>query len=103
MVSLFLKSDITIANPITASDAATVITKNTNIWPLIFPKNEEKETRDKLIAFNISSIHIKIIIAFRLINTPVTPIENKIPLINKKYTKSIINKIKKLIFKGNDN
>lgn len=64
-----------IAKPIAASAAATVIIKNTNIWPFMLPKNEENATNTKFTEFSINSIHIKTIIAFLLIKTPVTPIE----------------------------
>lgn len=65
-----------IAKPIAASAAATVIIKNTNIWPLILPKNEENATNTKFTEFSINSIHMKTIIALRLIKTPITPMEN---------------------------
>ncbi len=74
--SLFLNNEITIDNPTAASAAATVITKNTKICPLSLPRNDEKATKDKFIAFNISSMHINIIIAFRLKRTPATTMLN---------------------------
>ena len=76
MDSLFLNRDITIARPTAASAAATVMTKNTKICPLEVPKNAENDTNDKFIEFSISSIHINMTIAFLLIKTPITPIEN---------------------------
>ena len=65
---------MTIASPTAASAAATVITKNTKTCPAELPKKDEKVTNDIFIALSINSIHIKIIIALRLTNTPITPI-----------------------------
>lgn len=65
---------MTIASPTAASAAATVITKNTNICPLSFPRKLEKDTSDKFIALSINSMHIKITIAFLRTKTPTTPI-----------------------------
>lgn len=65
-----------IASPIAASAAATVIMKNTNIWPFELPKNDENVTNTRLTEFSISSMLIKTIMALRLNNTPITPIEN---------------------------
>ncbi len=72
-VSLFLYNEITMARPTAASAAATVMTKKTKICPLSFPRKLENETRDKLIALSINSMHIKITIAFLLTKTPTTP------------------------------
>jgi hypothetical protein len=65
-----------IARPTAASAAATVITKNTNNWPIELPKYEEKATSVRLAEFNISSTDIKTIIAFLRIRTPETPTIN---------------------------
>lgn len=65
-----------IANPTAASAAATDIIKNTNICPFKFPKNEEKVTKTRLTELSISSMHMKTTIAFLLVRTPITPIEN---------------------------
>jgi NO-binding membrane sensor protein with MHYT domain len=43
----------------------------------------EKETSSKLTALSISSMHMKMMIALRLINAPITPIENNRRLRNK--------------------
>src|SRR3989442_13806814 len=40
------------------------------------PKNPDSETSVRLTAFNISSMHKKIVIALRLMNTPTAPMEN---------------------------
>jgi len=45
---------------------------------LEFPINDENPTRDKLTEFSISSMHIKIMIAFLLMRTPITPSEKSI-------------------------
>ena len=82
-----------IASPIAASAAATVRTINTKICPFTLPKNEENATNDRLMAFSISSMLIKIIIAFLLIKTPKTPIENKIAESKRYRFKSIIKQI----------
>jgi hypothetical protein len=80
IVSLFLNRAMIIASPTAASAAATAMTKKTKICPLLSPKNEAKATKVKLTAFNINSIHIKIIIAFLLVRTPIIPIEKKAAL-----------------------
>ena len=78
-----------IANPTLTSAAATTIIKKTNNWAsvpaataLVWapPKAGfifENATNNKFTAFNISSIHMKIMIAFLRVKTPVTPIQNK--------------------------
>jgi hypothetical protein len=76
MVCLFLNNAIIIAKPTAASAAATVITKKTNNCPVTFPKYDENVTNVKLAEFNINSIDIKTIIAFFLVNTPITPVMN---------------------------
>jgi uncharacterized protein YceH (UPF0502 family) len=73
---LFLYKAIIIASPIAASAAATVIMKNTNICPFRLPKKDEKVTNTKFTELSISSMHIKTTIAFLLIRTPTTPVEN---------------------------
>jgi hypothetical protein len=78
-----------IERPTQTSAAATTIIKNTNNCPSI-PAVElefaasafsfcilENATNKRLTAFNMSSIHIKIMIAFLRVNTPTTPIQNK--------------------------
>ena len=79
-VSLFLYKEITIASPTAASAAATAITKKTKIWPVAFPIKAEKETRERLMEFSISSTDIKIIMALRLTNTPIIPTVKRIAL-----------------------
>lgn len=79
-VPLFLKRAIIMARPIAASAAATAIIKNTRTCPVTSPRNEENEIRDKFIELNNNSIDIKIIMAFLLTSTPITPIANNIEL-----------------------
>lgn len=98
IVSLLRNSEIIIANPTAASAAASAITKKTSICPCESPRNEENDTKDRLTEFSISSIDIKIIIAFLLIKTPVTPIENNMMLNNKKYSNEIIKQNIKIYF-----
>ncbi len=75
--------------PTQTSAAATTIIKKTNNWPSI-PIFElgavakaaplcilEKATSKRLVAFSINSMHIKIMIAFRRVSTPTTPMQNK--------------------------
>jgi hypothetical protein len=78
MVSLFLKRAIMMAKPTAASAAATVIIKNTNIWPVILPKKAENVIKTRFIELSINSMLINTIIAFLLRRTPITPIENNI-------------------------
>lgn len=73
-VSLFLKSAMIIARPTAASAAATAITKNTNSCPIELPRYDENVTKVKFAELSINSMHIKTIMAFRLIKTPATPI-----------------------------
>lgn len=79
-VLLFRKRAIIIASPIAASAAATAIMKNTNTCPVTSPRKEEKEINDKFIELNINSIDIKIIMAFLLTRTPMTPIAKSMEL-----------------------
>ena len=74
------------ANPTLTSAAATTMIKNTKIcasipacglvapsaWNCIF----EKATSNRFTEFNISSTHMKIIMAFRRVSTPATPMQN---------------------------
>lgn len=69
-----------IANPIAASAAATARIKNTNICPLMSPRNEENATNERLMELSINSIDINIIMALRLTRTPITPIQKSIVL-----------------------
>jgi hypothetical protein len=66
-----------IASPIAASAAATVMTKNTKTCPFVDPKNDENDTNTRFTEFSINSMHMKTIIALRLISTPITPMVNK--------------------------
>ena len=65
-------------NPMADSAAATTKTYKANIWPIILSKNAENTIKSKLIANNINSIDISIIIIFFLLTTiPKIPIRNK--------------------------
>src|SRR3712207_3788495 len=68
-------SAMMIASPTAASAAATVITKNTKTWPAA-PYTRAKATKDRFTALSISSTHMKMMIAFRRVRTPTTPIVN---------------------------
>src|ERR1051326_1463564 len=65
-----------IASPTAASAAATVITKKTKTCPAT-PYTCENATKLRFTAFNISSTHMKTMIALRRVRTPTTPIVNK--------------------------
>src|SRR5260370_41714317 len=62
-----------IARPTTTSAAATVSTRKTNICPSAESRKLEMATNDKLTAFNINSIDMKIMSGLRLMSTPRTP------------------------------
>src|SRR4051812_32901086 len=63
------------ARPTAASAAATVMTKNTNTWPAT-PYVWANATKERFTALSISSTHMKMMIAFRRVSTPTTPIAN---------------------------
>src|SRR5688572_2627094 len=63
------------ASPTAASAAATVITKKTKTWPAT-PCTWANATNARFTAFSISSTHMKMMIAFRRVRTPTTPIVN---------------------------
>src|SRR3954470_13836921 len=64
-----------IARPTAASAAATVMTKKTKTWPAT-PYVWANATKDRFTALSISSTHMKMMIAFRRVSTPTTPIAN---------------------------
>src|SRR3954467_7675858 len=64
-----------IARPTAASAAATVMTKKTNTWPAT-PYVCANATKLRFTALSISSTHMKMMIAFRRVSTPTTPITN---------------------------
>src|ERR1043166_3602041 len=64
---------MTIARPTAASAAATVITKNTMIWPSATPCMRPNATKARLTAFNMISIDSRIVIRLRRTNTPAVP------------------------------
>lgn len=77
---------INIAKPTATSAAATAMIKNTKTCPLLSDKKLENATNNKLTAFSINSIDMKIIIALRLNNTPNTPMVNNTVLSNKYHS-----------------
>src|SRR5205085_10715760 len=76
MVSLFLNIAITIPRPTAASAAATVMTKMAKTCPVTCCKRLENAIRLMLTAFIINSIDIKMIMMFRRVRTPITPMVN---------------------------
>jgi hypothetical protein len=77
---LYIKS--TIAKPTVASAAAIVITKMENICPTkaVGVINLENATKLMFTALNISSMDIKIPIAFLLVKTPKIPMQKRMVL-----------------------
>src|ERR1051325_3310932 len=69
------KSAMMIARPTAASAAATVITKKTKTCPAT-PYTCANATKLRFTALSISSTHMKMMIAFRRVSTPTTPITN---------------------------
>src|SRR5689334_22310745 len=63
------------ARPTAASAAATVMTKNTKTCPAT-PYVCANATNVRFTALSISSTHMKMMIAFRRVSTPMTPIVN---------------------------
>src|SRR5437762_10871560 len=61
------------ARPTAASAAATVMTKKTNTCPAT-PYVCANATNVRFTALSISSTHMKMMIAFRRVSTPTTPI-----------------------------
>ena len=103
MVSLFLNNAIIIASPMAASAAATVIMKNTKIWPFKFPRNDENATNTRLTELSISSMHIKTIIALRRMRTPMTPMINRSSASMRKKFKFIFkNKLNNALYQLKD-
>jgi hypothetical protein len=77
-----------IARPTVTSAAATTIIKNTKICASLANVGKafatglaacifENATRSRLTEFNISSMHINMIMALRRTSTPVTPMANR--------------------------
>ena len=64
------------ARPTATSAAATAMTKKTKICPAASWRYAENVTSNKFTAFSMSSTLMKMIIAFLLVSTPITPIEN---------------------------
>src|SRR3954470_21541972 len=74
-------SAMMIASPTAASAAATVITKKTNTWPAT-PYTCANATKVRFTALSMSSTHMKMMMAFRRVSTPITPIVNRTALKN---------------------
>ena len=68
---------MTIARPTAASAAATVMTKNTMIWPSAVPSARPNATNVRLTAFSMISIDSRIVIRLRRRNTPAVPMVNR--------------------------
>src|SRR3954466_2380179 len=64
-----------IARPTAASAAATAMTKITNTWPAM-PYTLLNATNDRFTALSMSSTHMKMMIAFRRVSTPIAPMVN---------------------------
>lgn len=67
-----------IAKPTATSAAAKAIMNNTKTWPAGSPLYAEKATKSKLTELSISSIDIMMMITFRLVRAPTTPIAKMI-------------------------
>src|SRR6185437_2994004 len=74
-VSWWRKIAMMMANPTAASAAATLMTKITNTCPPA-PYSRENPMNDRFTALSMSSTHMKMMIAFRRVSTPITPITN---------------------------
>ena len=68
-----------IDKPTATSAAATAIIKKTITCPPASLCITLNAAKSRFTAFSISSIHIRIMMALRLISTPITPIQNKMP------------------------
>src|SRR4029079_15842070 len=74
-VCLCRKRAMMIASPTAASAAATVLTKKTKTCPAT-PYTCANATKARFTALSMSSTHMKMMIAFRRVSTPTTPIVN---------------------------
>lgn len=63
------------ASPTATSAAATTIIKNTKSCALASPNILEKATSSRFTELSISSMHMKMIMAFLRISVPMMPIE----------------------------
>src|ERR1700722_9533694 len=75
-VSRFRKNAMMMPSPTAASAAASVMIKMANACPSAEPTSRENATRLMFTAFNMSSTDIKMMITFRRVTTPITPIVN---------------------------
>ena len=83
---VFLYIITIIARPTLTSAAATTIIKKTNNWASVANAGNfaaaplkcifENATNKRFTEFNISSMHINTMMALRLVNAPMTPIQN---------------------------
>ena len=100
MERVFLYNITIIANPTLTSAAATIIMKKTKICALeaIVVPNAftgtrcilENATSKRFTEFNISSMHMKTMIEFLLVNAPIMPMQNKVKDKNMYHLISII-------------
>lgn len=65
------------ASPTATSAAATAMMKNTKICPDGSDLYDEKAANNKLTELSINSTDMKIIMAFRRVNTPMIPIQKR--------------------------
>src|SRR5690606_14883039 len=75
--SWWRKIAMMIARPTAASAAATVMTNTTNTCP-VMPCMVDSATKLRFTALSMSSTHMKMMIAFRRVSTPTTPMVNRI-------------------------
>ncbi len=68
------------AKPTATSAAATAMMKKTKICPEGSFLKTESATKSKLTELSINSTDIKMMIAFRLVSTPSTPIQKSVAL-----------------------
>lgn len=71
------------ASPTATSAAATTIMKNTNSCAFASPNILEKATSSKFTELSMSSMHMKMIMAFLRMSVPMMPIEKSNRLRNK--------------------
>src|SRR6266571_3036856 len=80
MVSRFRKSARTTASPTATSPAATAMVKTAKTWPTRLFSERLKAMKLTLAAFIISSIDMRMMMAFRRVRTPSIPMEKRIRL-----------------------
>src|SRR5690606_24146318 len=68
---------VRMARPTATSAAATAIMKKTNTCPAVSPWKVANATSRRFTALSMSSMHMKMMMALRLNNTPMTPMANR--------------------------